>query len=212
MNEFMLAIEIIGTIAFAVSGSVIAVRGKMDLFGVLTLGVVCAVGGGVIRDITLGNTPPVAFREPVYLIISLIASLISFAVFKMSDMRESRLKHIGEKLLFAADTLGLAIFTVVGMKTAEDMGQDGKTMLIFVGVITGVGGGMLRDLFAGRIPHIFRKHIYATASILGAVCYILIRNIVPSEVSVLIVIGVIAAIRIMSAAFGWNLPGTGRKD
>ena len=145
----------------------------MDLFGVCILGLTTAVGGGIIRDMTLGNTPPATFRDPSYALVALAASLVLFL---------SRVRHLLQRnqqfydlALFLMDTAGLGIFTVSGIRVAQRcVAEPSVFLLVFVGVITGVGGGVLRDVLAGDTPYIFIKHVYASASLLGAlVCSLL---------------------------------------
>ena len=161
------AFEILGTIAFAVSGAVVAISKKMDIFGVAILGMTTAVGGGILRDLILGITPPAAFQSPGYALTSIAVSMLVF----LPPVR--RLLHWNEKLydtaLLLFDAIGLGIFTVIGVQTAYiATGELNAFLAIFVGVVTGCGGGVMRDVFAGSPPYIFVKHFYATASLLGS--------------------------------------------
>ena len=140
-------VEIVGTVAFALSGAVMAVQRRMDIFGVLVLGVCTAVGGGVIRDILLGITPPNTFRNPVYALVAALASALIFFVGKSEPeiIISNRIQNLS--LFNFLDALGLGIFTVVGINTAINAGfEDNAFLQIFVGVTTGVGGGILRDM------------------------------------------------------------------
>lgn len=205
MNDLMIIPELLGTVAFAISGAVTALRKKMDLFGVCILGLTAAVGGGVIRDLILGNTPPVTFREPVYALTAIGVSLFVFLKpvrhYLMGNHRVSRL------LLLFSDTLGLAVFTVSGIQVAFSLGRnDSLFLLVFVGVITGVGGGVLRDMMAGNTPYIFVKHIYASAALAGAIlCASLWTPIGPGW-AMLTGGAVITVIRLLSAHYHWSLP------
>ncbi len=202
--------EIIGTVAFAASGAMEAIRHKMDLFGVLILGVITAVGGGVMRDIVIGSLPPSAFLDPFY---AALAIAVGLAVFVLTALLKGRggaqAKRIFDVVFFFADTLGLAAFTVLGIgKTSLESAN--AALLIFVGVITGVGGGVLRDVFAGIVPSVFRKHVYATASIIGAVLYITVTAYTDlafsKEIAMTVGFLSIVIIRILAATFKWNLP------
>ena len=151
------AFEILGTIAFAVSGAVVAISKKMDIFGVAILGMTTAVGGGILRDLILGITPPAAFQSPGYALTSIAVSMLVF----LPPVR--RLLHWNEKLydtaLLLFDAIGLGIFTVIGVQTAYiATGELNAFLAIFVGVVTGCGGGVMRDVFAGSPPYIFVKH------------------------------------------------------
>ena len=168
MDSVFFVLEIIGTVAFAVSGAMIAMHKKMDIFGVVILGLTTAVGGGVIRDIILGITPPATFVNPVYALVAVGTSLIVFLPFVQKLIVHER--KIYEILLLFTDSIGLGVFSVMGVKTAYSQSSEyGLFLLIFVGVITGVGGGILRDLFAGNTPFIFVKHFYACASLIGTI-------------------------------------------
>lgn len=205
MDSFVFVLEIVSIVAFAISGVLVAMKKKMDLFGTITLGVVTSVGGGVIRDIILGRIPPAMFIQPIYAIVAFITA----TVFAIPSVRRFLVKNhtLYNKLLFLLDTLGLGIFTVVGINIAFSEFPDGSTFLaVFVGVVSGVGGGVIRDLFAGNIPSIFVKHIYAVASIVGALVAVLLWGIVGKFYAMLIGLAVIIIIRILSAHYHWNIP------
>ena len=159
--------DLIGTIAFAVSGALVAARKNMDLFGVNSLAVITATGGGMIRDLVIGVIPPVMFRNPVYVFVSMITADVVF-LFLYSEREIPMSAKKREHLLFWFDTLGLAAFTVDGVFAGTGAGYADRLFLIsFLGVVTGVGGGALRDIFANQMPQIFVKHVYAMASVAG---------------------------------------------
>ena len=203
-ERLLLVVEIIGTVAFAVSGAMVGLRKGMDIFGVCILGLVTAVGGGVIRDLVLGNTPPATFQSPVYALVAVAVSLIVFLPFvrRLFD----RFQNFYDHLLLGMDSLGLGIFTVVGVRTAYDAGHDGFFLLIFVGVITGVGGGVLRDILAGQTPYIFVKHIYACASLVGAVVCVVLWGLIGGMWSMISGAASVVVLRTLAAHFRWNLP------
>ena len=158
MTIFLLILELIGTLAFAASGTLIGLKKNMDIFGVCILGLTTAVGGGVIRDVILGNTPPATFQNPVYATVAIATALVLFLSrvrhFLMRDHRRF------DRTLFWMDTAGLGIFTVTGVRVAYACAaRPPLFLLVFVGVITGVGGGVLRDMMAGDTPYIFVKHV-----------------------------------------------------
>jgi len=205
MNLLFFIFEIMGTIAFAISGAMIAIRHKMDLFGVAMLGLVTATGGGVIRDVIIGDIPPRVFRDSRYAMLAFGTALLVFIVLRFAKrLPAGRFSSVLDRLYFLSDTLGLAAFTVLGIRS---VGGENGTLLLFVGVITGVGGGVLRDVFCGAVPSIFREHIYALASAAGAVCYILLlRTPLPEMASMLAGFGVVFIIRCLAAHYHWNLP------
>lgn len=208
MNYFVIftfLAEMIGCVSFSISGAVTAIKNKMDLFGVLILGMTTAVGGGIIRDLILGITPPKTFTNPVYVIVAVATAFLTFWVEAAHRAPKTSVSY--DLLLFWMDTIGLAIFTVVGISTAYEKSDSFSAyLLIFVGVLTGVGGGVLRDIFAGHRPYIFVKHIYACASILGSLaCVVLWRPLgrIPAMITGA---AVILALRCFARHYKWNLP------
>lgn len=197
--------ELIGTIAFAISGAIIGMGHRMDIFGVCILGITTACGGGMLRDIILGLTPPAMFLNPQYVLVATTSSLLFFlpAVRRLCG---KNLK-IYDTMMLITDAIGLGAFTVCGMRVAIQAGYyENMFLVIFVGVITGVGGGLLRDIFAGDRPYIFIKHIYACASILGGLLCYLLWEPLGAEVSMMVGCALVIVIRLCSAHFRWSLP------
>ena len=158
MNQFLFFLEILGTVAFAASGAMTGLKKNMDIFGVCILGLTTAVGGGVIRDLILGNTPPATFQNPIYATVAILTSLVLFLPgLRRILMRNPQWFDWSLRLM---DSLGLGIFTVVGIRIAYRCTETPTLfLLVFVGVVTGVGGGLLRDVMAGDTPYIFVKHV-----------------------------------------------------
>ena len=208
MQTFIFILEIIGTIAFAISGAMTALKKNMDIFGVAILGLTTAVGGGAVRDIILGITPPTMFKKPVYAAVAICVSIIVFipAIRRLLTRNHA----LYDAMMLVMDSLGLGIFTVMGISTAYSVSEEFNLfLLIFVGVITGVGGGLMRDMMAGTTPYIFVKHIYACASLAGAlVCALLWK---PSGAAMAMFAGavVVIIIRFLAAHFKWSLPKAG---
>ena len=197
--------ELIGTIAFAISGAVVGIEKKMDVFGVAILAMTTAVGGGIIRDIILNITPPAAFRDPFFTLTSIATGILVFCFVKY------RLHLAGqglmEQLLRSMDAVGLGIFTVIGVETAySHFVYTNVYLAVFVGVLTGVGGGVLRDILAGNRPYVFTKHFYACASLIGAVVCILCWPGLGPVRSMLIGAAVIVILRHLAAHYRWSLP------
>ena len=203
MDVLFTIFELVGTVSFAVSGAMEAIRHKMDLFGVAMLGVITATGGGILRDIVIGKTPPQVFQDPTWAIVAMVVALIVFIVLRCSRAGEISFAKTREAMYHLADTAGLAAFTVLGIESA---GGGNAALLLFVGMITGVGGGVLRDVLAGTVPSIFRKHIYALASLAGAITDILLMRILPTEAAMLTGCAVVILIRFLAIRFCWNLP------
>ena len=193
-------IEIIGTVAFASSGALIGINKNMDIFGVNVLGITTAIGGGIIRDVILGIHPPGTFRNPVFVVSSIVtSSLLFLIVYFNKKLLESRWMMIYDKVMLTMDAIGLGAFTVIGVYTAVAQGEMKSTfLLIFVGMVTGIGGGMMRDVMAGQMPFVFVKHVYAVASLAGAVvCIVMLRTI--GEESLAMITGAVVVIVIRNA-------------
>lgn len=202
-------IEIIGTVAFASSGALIGIHKNMDIFGVNVLGITTAIGGGIIRDVILGIHPPGTFRNPVYVLSAIItSSLLFFIVYFNKRFLESRCMAAYDKVMLTMDAIGLGAFTVIGIYTAVQQGEMKSTfLLIFVGMVTGIGGGMMRDIMAGETPFVFVKHIYAVASLAGAVvCIVLLHLFGEGALAMVAGAVVVVVIRLLAAYFRWNLP------
>lgn len=207
-DTIIFIMEMIGTVAFAASGAMVGVGRCMDIFGIIVLGVITSVGGGMIRDIVLGMTPPGVFQNPVYALVATITSCLVFLIlYWKKDQTDNKLKKNFDRIMLAMDSIGLGIFTVVGVNTGIQRGYWNNTfLLVFLGTITGVGGGLLRDMMAGVPPVIFVKHIYACASIVGAVvCVWMYRDFGPVEAMV-VSSAVVIVIRFFAAHYHWNLP------
>ena len=199
--------EIVGTIAFASSGAMLAMQKNMDLFGICVLGVVTSVGGGVIRDLILGYTPPNMFRMPVYTIVALVVSILLFVLLYMrQNLLQGKIAVVYDKIMTFFDAIGLGIFTVVGVNTARSLGYDQNFLLILVGVLTGVGGGLLRDVMAQEKPYILTKHIYACASIAGALVCVYSGSRIGNLVSMTAGAAVVIVVRLLAMHYRWNLP------
>ena len=208
MDEFIFILELIGTVAFASSGAMIAIEKKMDIFGVNVLGATTAVGGGIMRDIILGLTPPGAFSHPVYVLVAALTSTILFVIaYAKPTAFESRVKtDYYDKLMFWCDTAGLGIFTVVGIQAAvRAVGGENVFFFVFIGTLTGVGGGVLRDIMAGETPYILVKHIYACAAIAGGIVCVVGRTAFGAAYGTILGLAATVLLRFLAAHFRWNL-------
>ncbi|NND79060.1 MAG: trimeric intracellular cation channel family protein [Maribacter sp.] len=201
---FYLTIDILGTIAFAISGVLVAMEKKFDLFGVLIIAFVTAIGGGTLRDMLIGNTPVVWMRESVY--IFTILGTVIFAILFVNQLKYLR------KTLFLFDTIGIGLFTMVGIEkglSADLM----PVMCIILGTITASFGGVIRDILCNEIPVIFHKEIYATACIIGGLFYFLLIQLpidgaYAYSASILIII----IVRLLAVRFHIALPSIYRKS
>lgn len=211
MELTLFILEIIGTVAFAVSGAIAGTDRNMDVLGITIMAVVTATGGGAIRDITLGITPPTVFVEPIYLGIALLTCAIFFIGAEIWRRRSAINAKVPQPIVAHAvnisDAIGLGVFTVSGASVAMAMGHENNFVLIlFVGSITGVGGGIMRDIFTGQIPSVFVRHIYALASLIGAATLFGLQFVMDQKLAMLLCTILVVLIRIFSSRFRLSLP------
>lgn len=205
MNSVFFILEIIGTVAFAASGAMVAVNKKMDVFGVIILGLTTATGGGIIRDLVLGVTPPSVFLTPVYAIVAVATSVLVFLPFTQKFAHKNTRAY--NTVLLICDSVGLGVFTAVGVKAAYSAIENAPFILaVFTGVITAVGGGAIRDLFAKDTPFIFIRHFYACASLIGAILTIVLWNFAGELISMAAGIVTVIVLRLFAAKYRWELP------
>lgn len=190
--------EFVGTIAFAASGAVVAIRKELDLFGVLVLSVITAIGGGVLRDMIIGNAPPLAFRDATYIMIS----LVTVAVVSYYYRYIHRFRH----LLQICDALGLGAFTATSATMAIAQGWDTLLVVVALGVVTSVGGGIMRDVLAGEIPMIFQKEVYALAAMVGASVLYFVHPFFSGSAPMYICFAITVGIRLICLYKGIHLP------
>ncbi len=208
MEVFSTAIEVIGIIAFSVSGAMVAIRRKTDLFGVILLAILTAMGGGLLRDMIFSFSPPVIFGLKWYLLICVIVSIIVFLIARKYSKtyleNETKIEHIND--IF--DALGLGIFAVMGTKIALEHGfGEDAIITISCGVITCIGGGIIRDVLTKSIPFVLVKRIYAIAAILGSSVYYVMYLFEIND-GIAIVAGVLVTfiLRLLAMIFKWNMP------
>ena len=200
--------ELIGVASAAISGVLTAAQASLDVFGAIVLGCIKAVCGGIIRDLILGVTPPATFRKPTYLLVAAGVSLAVFLLeYSFGETVEYGRKRY-EQLLNAFDAVGLAIFVIIGVDAANNAGyRDNAFLSVFVGTVTGIGGGMLRDMLIGKIPVVLQKHIYALAAIFGAVLYVYLPKLgCPTTASLYVAVAAILLIRFLATHYRWNMP------
>lgn len=191
-------IDILGTIAFAISGVLVAIDKKLDLFGVFTIAFVTAIGGGTLRDVLIGNTPVVWMRDYTYIFI-IVAAVILAILFK------NQLKYL-RRTLFLFDTIGIGLFTMLGIEKGLSANLL-PVMCIALGTITACFGGVLRDILCNEIPVIFRKEIYATACILGGTSYFALMLFpLDNAYAYIAAIAIIIAVRLLAVRFNIALP------
>ncbi len=191
-------LNLLGVAVFAISGALAAGEKRLDLFGVVVLGVVVAIGGGTLRDLVLGNTPVSWVDNPETVAIAAAAALATVYLYDLLTRWPNA--------MLVADAAGLAVFTVIGANTALALGFD-SWVAILAGVLTGTAGGMIRDVLTARVPLILHSEIYATASLFGAVVYVLLAEIEPNAVAI-VTVPMIAtfALRLAAVYRDWSLP------
>ena len=195
---FIQTVDILGTIAFAISGVLVAMSKRMDPFGVLIIAFVTAVGGGTLRDIMVGVEPVSWMRNMTFVYVIIISAI--FAVI----FRE-QIKHL-RKSLFLFDTIGIGLYTVVGIETGLVAGLH-PIICIALGTMTACFGGVIRDILCNEIPVIFRKEIYATACILGGLTYFILREFLEDRNYLFIIAGLIVIIvRLLAVRLKISLP------
>lgn len=195
---FFQVIDILGTIAFAISGVLVAMNKRMDPFGVLIIAFVTAVGGGTLRDVMIG-IEPVSWMKNMTFVYVIISSVIFAIVFR------KRISYL-RKSLFLFDTIGIALYTVVGVETGLIAGLH-PLICIALGTMTACFGGVLRDILCNEIPVIFRKEIYATACILGGLTYFLLLQFLEDKNYLFVIAGlVVIMVRLIAVKFKISLP------
>ncbi len=205
---FFSVLEVAGTISFAISGAMAALEKRVDLFGVIFLGATTALAGGIIRDVLVGKTPPSAFSNYRYMAIAAATAVVVFLIAWLSREHYEHNVEMVNTVNNVFDAAGLGAFTITGAKVAMGMGyMDNGFFVVFLAMVTGIGGGVLRDLMIGEIPFVLRKRIYAVASILGGIVYYqLVCRQVNDMTAAFVGIGIVFGLRMLATIFKWNLP------
>ncbi|GAB4231792.1 MAG: trimeric intracellular cation channel family protein [Ekhidna sp.] len=191
-------IDIIGTMVFAISGSLAGRDKNLDFFGISAVGFITAIGGGTVRDILLGSTPVGWMDDLTYLIMIGTGILISL-LFGKAVLRLRR-------TFFMFDTVGIAVFTVLGLQKALTIGVH-PVIAIMMGMVSAVFGGVIRDIVCNEIPLIFRKEIYALTCLCGGILFIVLDQFnVPQIINVVITIIFIVSFRVLAVKYKWQLP------
>ena len=208
MTEIIKVMEIIGTIAFALSGSLVAISSGLDVFGVVFLSCITAFGGGIVRDILLGINPPGIFGDlPIFLLAVAIAVLTFVIAYIFRDKFNDLKKKI-ECINNVFDAVGLSAFVVIGSEICFSNGfSDNGFLIVFSGMFTGIGGGIFRDVLIDTTPYVFKKHIYAIAAMLGGITYFIIRKYFQDvQMASVASMCLVFAIRMLATKYRWSLP------
>jgi uncharacterized membrane protein YeiH len=192
-------LDLFGTMAFAVTGAFRAIEHGSDIVGIIILATITGVAGGVLRDIVFGRIPPLAITNPLYLIITVTTAAALFFLYRKLK------KHWNLFLKF--DAIGLGVFTVIGATFAYNLVGLNFLAMAFSGLLTAIGGGILRDVFVNEVPIVFVKELYASASFVGVATFfgLLVANL---DVSFAAVSSIVAAtgLRLLAMRYDWNLP------
>lgn len=199
--------EITGVIAFSISGTMVAIDKKTDLFGVLFISVITGFGGGMMRDICLGDLPPRVFSSVPEVLICMAAAVAVFIVAAILKSRFIDNEERIENIINVLDAIGLGAFAVTGVRIALDSAKGGTFLVLTMGLITAVGGGLIRDLILREIPFVLKKRIYALAAIFGSAAYLVLTRLNINE-GIAMAGGVASTflVRLMATRFRWKLP------
>jgi uncharacterized membrane protein YeiH len=196
--ETLVTLDLVGIFVFAISGALVAVRKQLDIFGVLVLAGTTGLGGGFLRDVLIGATPPAALADWRYLLVPVGAGLMTFGFHPVVGRME--------RMVNIFDAFGLSLFCVAGALKALDYGL-GPVPAALMGMVTGIGGGMLRDVLAGRVPVIFRGELYATPALAGSAVVVLGDRVDLPVVAVAVAgAGVCLVWRLLALWRGWQAP------
>ena len=196
--DLALALDASGTLVFALSGGFLAIRKDLDIFGIVVLSVAAGLGGGMIRDVLLGATPPAAIENEFYVILAIGAALVTFTFHRY-------LRRLYQGIILL-DALGLGFFAVAG--TLKSLDFDVNLLpAVLLGVVSGVGGGVIRDVLGLEIPIVLRQEVYALAALLGAVsCAVIVELDGPTSVAAFVGVTSTVTLRMLAVKFGWNAP------
>ena len=201
--------DMIGTIAFAVSGALVGVARKMDIFGMAVLALATAIGGGIVRDVLLGYFPPNSLRNVVYVTVVLAVTVIVFLIYN-SRYRKHAMGPRSRASYLLADALGLASFTVTGASAGFKLYPELPIFIVLLGTITAIGGGIIRDMLAQRIPSVLKEDVYALPSIIGGIVYYLMVTSSWDSMAVYGAFTVVLVIRLLAIKYNWSLPKVGK--
>ena len=199
IDFFIYVLDLFGTMAFAVTGAFKAIEHKADIVGIIILATITGLAGGTIRDVVFGKTLPNSLIDPTYVIITVISAIVLFLLY--SKMK----KHWNVFLKF--DALGLGVFTVIGATFAYNLFGMNFLIIVLSGMLTAIGGGILRDVFVNQTPIVFVKELYASASFIGAITFYF-TLLITNEVYAATILGIIltTGLRLVAMKYNWNLP------
>jgi uncharacterized membrane protein YeiH len=197
-NTIYTFLDLVGTFVFALSGAVAARQKGLDIFGIFSVAFTVACGGGIIRDLCIGAVPPAGLTNWLYLLMVVAATVMTISFYRL-------IEYINQPVVLF-DALGLSVFAVAGARKAIQFGHNYE-VAILLGTVTAIGGGVIRDILLSRVPVIFKKEIYASAAMVGAMIVVAGDYLQYSRESVsILAIGVCFGVRFFALRFHWNLP------
>ncbi len=207
MQTVYTVLEIIGVISFSLSGAIMAIDRENDFIGVVFLAIITSFGGGMLRDLFIGNTPPVFFESYILAAVSAVTAIAAFilaAIFKKQYVENEKFVETVNNIL---DALGLGVFVISGTRLCLELGFTNPMLVMLMGMLSGTGGSMTRDIIMREVPYILKKRIYMIAAILGATLYYILWYLNVSDalaypISILLVF----VIRMLATIFKWNMP------
>lgn len=198
METLVLALDLLGTFVFSLSGAMAAVRHRLDVFGILVLAFAAGTAGGITRDLLIGAVPPAAIGDWRYVVVAVVAGLVTFW--------GHRIVHRLQDAVMVFDALGLGVFAVSGTLKALAFGAH-PVAAVLLGMLTGIGGGMLRDVLVAQIPSVLRSELYAVAALAGSTVVVIGRLLdLPSSAVVAAGAALCIGLRLMALRRGWGLP------
>ncbi|MDO4562812.1 MAG: TRIC cation channel family protein [Clostridia bacterium] len=195
--------EMIGVVAAATSGTLLGLRKNFDMFGVIFLAIITTIGGGIIRDVFLGHLPPRAFENPAFVAVATAVALFVAVFYKV--IKNPIIEGMAQGILYF-DAIGLGSFCAIGFYYAICDGANSGFLVVTVAVFTGIGGGMLRDILANRIPFVLKRDIYAMAAVIGALAAYLLHPYVGADAALYICMCITTLIRVLALKFDIQLP------
>ena len=194
-------LEFTGVIAFAVSGALMGIQKKLDIFGVLVLAMTTAVGGGILRDVIIGNTPPLTFRDPTFFMISAVTTIVVCFTYRWLEKYKNMIQIF--------DAIGLGAFTATSANLAIQHNLNTLFIVTTVAVITGIGGSIMRDVFVKEIPYVFRQEIYAITTIVGAISFYYSQFYLTGAAQLYLCFCITTVFRLCCIKYQWNFPVIG---
>lgn len=193
--------EIMGIVAFAVSGALTGIQKRLDVFGVLVLAITTAIGGGILRDVIIGNTPPLTFRDPAFFIISTAATIGVCFTYRWLERYKNTIQIF--------DAIGLGAFTATSANLAIQHNLDSVFIVTTVAVITGIGGSVMRDVLVKEIPYVFRQEVYAITTIIGAMALFYSQRYFAGNIPLYLSFVITTGLRFCCIKYRWNFPVLG---